>query len=120
MKRNQMRELRVGAELRQTEIAAELGADNQTVCRWEKLGQELRKADADAFELLVRDSERVATIKAGRRMKRRLVRFGWKKLSRASCEGKSLQASDDRLRSDFRLDPDLSSEKTGIRGQRLG
>lgn len=39
MKRNQMRELRVGAELRQTEIAAELGADNQTVCRWEKFGQ---------------------------------------------------------------------------------
>jgi hypothetical protein len=68
----------MAAGLLQVEIAAELGVDNQTVCRREKSGTELRKAYADAFELLVRDSERVAAIRAGRRMRSRLARFGLK------------------------------------------
>lgn len=71
----EMRDLRLAAGLKQTEVAAELGIDNQTVCRWEKSSAELKKAYATAFELLVQDSERVGVIKAGRRIRRRLARL---------------------------------------------
>jgi transcriptional regulator with XRE-family HTH domain len=71
----EMRELRLSVGLKQTEVAAELGVDNQTICRWEKAETELKKAYATAFELLVRNNERVAAIKSGRRMRRRLARL---------------------------------------------
>lgn len=68
---DQIRALRLTSGLRQTEVAPELGVDNQTVCRWEKLGTALKKAYAVAFELVVGNSERVAAIKRGRRKRRR-------------------------------------------------
>jgi DNA-binding XRE family transcriptional regulator len=39
-----MRNFRMSAGLLQMEIVAELGVDNQTVCRWENSGAELKTA----------------------------------------------------------------------------
>lgn len=79
---NEMRNFRMSAGLLQVEIAAELGMDNQTVCRWENSGAELKKVYSEMFERLVRDAERIAGIKAGHRMRRRKARLVKRKLHR--------------------------------------
>lgn len=66
-----MRDMRKGAGLRQKEVGPELGVNNDTICRWEHGGKEIEKVYWEAFERLVRDPERVAVIKGGRRRKAR-------------------------------------------------
>jgi DNA-binding transcriptional regulator YiaG len=74
-----LRELRKMVGLRQVEVALELGVDNETVCRWERSGRKLTVLQERAVMELVRDVERVAGIKGGRRrgaVGRRVKRLG--------------------------------------------
>jgi DNA-binding XRE family transcriptional regulator len=71
----EMRDSRMAAGILQVEIAMELGVDNQTVCRWENSGEELRNAYAQAFEGLVQNADRVGEIKICRRRRRRKQRL---------------------------------------------
>ena len=66
-----MRSLRQCAGLLQIEVAPEMGLNNETICRWEKLDREIPKAYAEVFTTLVNDVERVHFIKSSRRSRRR-------------------------------------------------
>jgi DNA-binding XRE family transcriptional regulator len=70
-----MRELRRLAGLQQVELAAELGLDNETICRWEKQDKELSRLVSEAVQRLVNDVERVHWIRSVRRSRQRENRF---------------------------------------------
>ena len=57
-----MRDKRIASRLFQSEVGAELGLSNETICRWEATGKELPKAYAEVFETLMTDIERIADI----------------------------------------------------------
>lgn len=65
-----MRQLRKLAGLRQTEVAAELHLDNETICRWERKSGDINPIYEQAFLSLVNDIERVSWIKGLRRQRR--------------------------------------------------
>jgi DNA-binding XRE family transcriptional regulator len=65
-----MRELRKSAELRQVELAAELGLDNQTICNWELRNTELPKVYGESVDALAKDVERIHQIKRCRKAKK--------------------------------------------------
>jgi DNA-binding transcriptional regulator YiaG len=76
MKGKKVRELRREAGLRQTELAAELGVDNQTLCRWEVTDRELTKAQELLVLAILKDWERIEWIKENRRVKKVARRAG--------------------------------------------
>lgn len=70
MNGQRMRELRKSAELRQVELAVELGLRNQTIYNWESKNTELPKVYGEAVDVLVKDIERIHQIKRCRKSKK--------------------------------------------------
>jgi hypothetical protein len=75
---NALRDLRKIAGLRQGEVGAELGVNNDTICRWECGAKEIEKVYWEAFERLIRDADRILAIKRGRRRRRVAARSGFR------------------------------------------
>jgi len=71
-----LRGLRIGARLLQGEVATVLGVCAETVCRWEAGKHPISKVAEEAYLRLVNDTDRVASIRSGRRRMRREARRG--------------------------------------------
>jgi DNA-binding transcriptional regulator YiaG len=70
--------LRESLGLNQGEIAFYLGVNNETVCRWERGGVELKKMASEALDRLASDPEEVSKLRGMRhqlKMERRRKRL---------------------------------------------